>query len=124
MMRKDRLLLLAIAGLTPSMTFGEELPDPLRAGWNGEQVCQKLHEDDELRLLRCVFPPGGGHERHYHSRHVGYVLTGGKMMITDAEGTREVDVPTGSTFSSSGIDWHEVVNIGDTTSTYLIIEPR
>lgn len=46
------------------------------------------------------------------------------MRITDANGTREVDVPTGSSFTSDGIEWHQVINVGDTTGVFLIIEPK
>ena len=105
--------------------FAEELPDPLAAGWQGEPVCEKLHEDEKLRVLRCTFPPGVGHERHFHPRHVGYTLAGGRMQITDASGTRVQDVPTGVSFSNpDGIPWHEAVNVGDTTASYLMIEPK
>lgn len=100
------------------------LPDPLDAGWNGAPVCEKLHEDAEHRILRCTFPPSVGHERHYHRPHFGYALAGGRMRITDASGTREVDLPTGSSFSSPGVAWHEVLNVGDTTVIYLIVEPH
>ena len=121
-----RTLLPAILLATVSaVAMGEELPDPLAAGWKGEPVCEKLHEDDKLRILRCTFPPGVGHERHYHPPHVGYVIAGGKMEITNAEGTRVQDVPTGVSFANpEGIVWHEAVNIGDTTAQYLMIEPR
>lgn len=103
----------------------EPLPDPLEAGWNGEPVCVRLHEDEHLRVLRCSFPPGVGHERHYHPPHVGYVLTGGSMQVTDAEGTRTIDIPDGYTFSNpDGIAWHEALNVGDRESTYLMIEPK
>ena len=100
------------------------LPDPLEAGWNGKPVCEKLREDDDHRILRCTFPPGVGHERHYHEKHFGYALSGGRMQITDAGGVREVDLPTGSSYSSDGTEWHEVLNVGETTVTYLIVEPR
>jgi beta-alanine degradation protein BauB len=46
------------------------------------------------------------------------------MRITDAGGTRDVDLAAGSSFASDGIDWHEVVNVGDSTSGFLIIEPK
>ena len=47
------------------------------------------------------------------------------MRITDASGTREVNLATGSSFTSPGVAWHEVVNIDDTTTVvYLIIEPK
>ncbi len=109
----------------PAILIREDLlPDPLQAGWNGASVCEKLHEDATQRILRCTFPPDVGHERHYHERHFGYAISGGRMRITSAEGTREVDLATGSSFASDGVDWHEVVNVGDTTVTYLIVEPK
>ena len=102
----------------------ETLPDPLAAGWRGQPVCVKLHETTEVRVLRCTFPPGVGHERHFHPRHFGYALAGGTMEILDQNGTRRVDITAGSYFSSEGIDWHEVLNVGDTVVQYLMIEPR
>ena len=101
-----------------------ELPDPLEAGWNGVPVCEKLHEDADHRILRCTFPPSIGHERHFHKPHFGYAIAGGRMRISDADGTREVDLATGSSFASDGVTWHEVVNVGDSTVIYLIIEPK
>ena len=102
-----------------------ELPDPLTAGWQGRPVCEKLHDDERLRVLRCSFPPGVGHERHYHPPHVGYVIEGGRMRITDAQGTRTLDIPDSYLFSNpDGIAWHEALNVGDRTSTYLMIEPK
>jgi quercetin dioxygenase-like cupin family protein len=100
------------------------LPDPLEAGWNGAPVCEKLHEDSDHRILRCSFPPSVGHERHFHDGHFGYAIAGGRMRITDSSGTREVDLATGSSFASVGTAWHEVVNIGDSTVVYLIVEPK
>jgi quercetin dioxygenase-like cupin family protein len=102
----------------------ETLPDPLAAGWRGQPVCVKLHETTEIRVLRCTFPPGVGHERHFHPRHFGYALAGGTMEILDQNGTRRVDIAAGSYFSSEGIDWHEGLNVGDTVVQYLMIEPR
>ena len=100
------------------------LPDPLEAGWKGEPVCEKLHEDDDQRILRCAFRPGVGHERHYHPKHFGYAIAGGRVRIIDASGTRELSLETGSSYSSDGVAWHEIENIGDSTIVYLIVEPR
>jgi quercetin dioxygenase-like cupin family protein len=100
------------------------LPDPLAAGWRGAPVCERLHEDDALRVLRCAFPPGAGHERHAHPRHFGYALAGGRMRITDERGTREVELATGSSFASDGVAWHMVENVGESTVIYLLVEPR
>ena len=113
----------AIAWIGASATPAD-LPDPLEAGWEGEPVCEKLHEDADQRVLRCTFPPAVGHERHFHNRHFGYAIAGGRVRITDASGTREVDLATGSSFASEGVAWHEVLNIGESTIVYLIVEPR
>lgn len=99
-----------------------KLPDPLEAGWEGQAVCEVLKEDGNFRVLRCTFPPGVGHEKHYHKPHFGYTIKGSKFRITDSSGTREVQVPSGSTFSKDEISVHEVVNVGDSTGVFLIIE--
>ena len=113
-----------LTGLGDSLVKLDRLPDPVEAGWKGASVCDVLHDDAYQRVLRCTFPPTVGHERHYHDRHFGYVIAGGRMQITDATGTRVVEPATGAHFKSDGIGWHEVVNIGDSTATYLIMEPK
>ena len=105
-------------------TLANELPDPLAAGWQGEKVCELLNEDDKQRILRCTFEPGVGHEKHFHTAHFGYALSGGTMRLISESGTREVTLKTGSSYTSDGVEWHEVLNIGDTTVTYLIVEPK
>lgn len=98
------------------------LPDPLEAGWKGEAVCEIVEDNKELRVLKCTFEPGIGHEKHYHNPHFGYTLAGGKFRITDTTGIRNVDVPTGYSFSKNEISTHEVLNIGETTAVFLIME--
>lgn len=118
------IVLIASLAVVGASTMRPSLPDPLEAGWNGVPVCERLHEDSEHRILRCSFSPSVGHARHFHDRHFGYAIAGGRMRITDQSGAREVDLPTGSSFASDGVAWHEVVNIGDSTVVYLIIEPK
>lgn len=98
------------------------LPDPLEVGWKGEVVCEVIENNNELRVLKCTFDPGVGHEKHFHNPHMGYTLAGGKFRITDTTGIREVDVPTGFSFSNDIITSHEVLNIGETTAVFLIME--
>ncbi|MEM6536603.1 MAG: hypothetical protein AAF668_02605 [Pseudomonadota bacterium] len=102
----------------------EVLPHALDAGWKGEDTCELLQETAEALMFKCTFEPGQGHERHFHNAHVGYVVSGGKMRITDQTGTREQEIPTGASWTSDGVPWHEAVNIGDTTASYVIIEPK
>ena len=117
---------LILACMAPLAAYADdsELPDPLEAGWKGDPVCEKLHEDDDQRILRCTFPPGVGHERHFHPKHFGYAIAGGRVRIIDASGTRELSLETGSSYSSDGVAWHEIKNVGDSTIVYLIVEPK
>jgi|GEM_PF-2084114 len=101
-----------------------QLPDPLQAGWKGNATCEMLFENEINRALRCTFPPGVGHERHYHLPHFGYALSGGKMRLTDANGIRDIDLATGTSYFSEGVVWHEGLNIGTTTVQYLIVEQK
>ena len=100
------------------------LPDPLAAGWKGESVCEVIEENEKIRILKCVFPPGVGHEKHYHSPHTGYTIAGGTFQITDSASSRTVEVPTGYIFKNKSVTVHEVLNVGQTTAEFLIIEPK
>ena len=117
-------LALNMAFIIAACAHENKLPDPLEAGWQNQAVCELLEDNSNLRVLRCTFPPGVGHDRHYHDPHFGYVIAGSRFRITDTTGVREVDVYTGSSFSNDRIEWHEVLNIGDSTAVFLIIEPK
>ena len=122
--RRYAFSVIFISAFVASCTITPSLPDPLQAGWQGEPVCEILHEDSHQRVLRCTFAPGVGHERHFHAPHFGYAIEGGRMRITDNTGKREVDLPTGSSFTSESVSWHEVLNVGGTTVIYLIVERK
>lgn len=101
------------------------LPMALCAGWQGERTCELLSEDAQTRILRCTFPPGVGHEMHYHPPHFGYVLSGDSIMrVRTAEGVVDRPVRAGQTFSNDREVVHEPVNIGTETTTYLIVERK
>ena len=118
------ILPLWIAATQATSVSAADLPDPLEAGWRGAKTCEKLHEDEKARVIRCIFPPEVGHERHFHAPHYVYVLSGGKIRITDSGGTRDIDIPTGTFGSNPRIEWHEGLNVGDSTLQYLIFEPK
>lgn len=101
-----------------------DLPHAFDAGWQGETTCELLFEDDTTRIGRCVFPPGIGHEMHYHNPHFGYTLEGSTLRITDSTGEREVVTSAGGTWSTTRVTVHQAMNIGDTTTSYLIVEPK
>jgi len=99
------------------------LPHAFDAGWKGEKTCAVLYETPSVRVGKCSFAPGVGHEKHYHHPHFGFVLQGSTMRVKDKDGEREVVAETGSSWSSSSLSVHEAINIGPTTASYLIIEP-
>ena len=102
-----------------------ELPDPYAAGWKGKQVCEILNETKKTRVLKCTFPPGVGHEKHYHAPHTGYTIKGSRFKMISEDGTVNiVDVKSGGSWSKEEISVHEVQNIGDSTAVFLIIEEK
>ena len=114
--------LLIIACTNPQKT--QTLPDPLLAGWNNQAVCELKEDNEKVRVIQCTFPPGVGHERHYHNAHFGYTLKGSTFRIKDTTGVREVSIPDGYSFYNEKIEWHEVLNIGKDTAVFLIMEPK
>ena len=121
---RKALLMTALAGAGPALAVDTtSLPHAFDAGWQGHETCELLHEDESVRVARCDFPPGVGHEKHYHNPHFGYVLAGSTLRIVDASGARTVTTEAGGTWTTSQITVHEAVNIGDATTSYLIVEP-
>lgn len=123
---KVKLLILALVLPAPGTQAGgkPDLPHAFDAGWEGQDTCELLFEDETVRVARCAFPPGIGHEKHYHEPHFGYVLESGSMRIADSKGERVVNTEAGVSWSTSTITVHEALNIGDATSSYLIVEPK
>jgi quercetin dioxygenase-like cupin family protein len=117
------MLSLALAAQAALADAVEGLPHAFDAGWLGQKTCTLLHEDQTMRVARCVFPPGVGHEKHYHNPHFGYVMEGGTLRIVDGEGERVVTTEADGSWSTTTVTVHEAINIGDTTTSYLIVEP-
>jgi quercetin dioxygenase-like cupin family protein len=116
---------ICLAQATGAAAGGEapDLPHAFEAGWKGQETCSVLFEDASVRVARCIFPPGVGHEKHYHNPHFGYVLEAGRLRIEDSGGRREIETRAGADWSTSEITVHEAVNVGDSTTSYLIVEP-
>jgi quercetin dioxygenase-like cupin family protein len=115
---------LVLALSTQASGDEDGLPHAFDAGWKGTAVCEVLHEDETVRVGRCRFPPGVGHDRHFHNPHFGYVLTGGTMRIEGPDGVETVETRAGASWSSDEVTVHEVLNVGATTASYLIVEPK
>lgn len=125
MWRASVALLLVTACASASAQIAP-LPMALCAGWEGERTCELLNEDAQVRILRCSFAPGVGHQLHYHPPHFGYVLSGNSVMRISTPDGAVVDRPVraGSSFSNNSEVVHEPLNVGDETTTYLIVEKK
>ena len=110
--------------MMPLTAMGEDVPDPLSVEWQGKKPCESLFEDEQIRVLRCTIPPGAVHVRHSHIASFGYVLSGGKSQVEDAEGSRQGESTTDEYWNGDPIPWHEVKNVGDTTQRYLLVEKK
>lgn len=122
-----RFLITAALALTPLPALAADatdLPHAFDAGWQGQETCELLFEDASVRIGKCVFPPGIGHEKHYHNPHFGYVLEGSTMRMVDADGEQTVTTETGGNWSTATVTVHEGLNVGETTARYLIVEPK
>jgi len=119
-----KILCLCLIILVSFNAQSEELLGPLQTGWKGQKVCEKLSENAFQNILRCTFPPGIGHEKHHHKANFGYALSGGKVQIKDKKGTRIVELANDSYFNSAGTEWHEILNVGESTIVYIILESK
>jgi quercetin dioxygenase-like cupin family protein len=108
----------------PQAARSENAPDALSVEWQGQKPCEKVYEDEQMRVARCMFPPGSKHVRHSHPGYLSYVLSGGKGQIEDEKGTRQVELVTGTYSNSPALRWHELANTGDTTLGFLILERK
>jgi len=121
------LVLVMAYSFSYQVTAGDlpDLPEAFDAGWEGEETCELMYETESVRVGRCTFPPGIGHEKHFHYPHFGYVLEGGTLRITNDKKEVEIrETITNGSWSTSGITIHEALNVGKTTTSYLIVEPK
>lgn len=118
-------LLIAGCAAAAATPFDGPLPMALCAGWHGEKSCELLSEDAQIRVLRCTFKPGEGHEPHYHPPHFGYILEGESIMRTTTDaGSVDRPLKAGSHFGADTETRHTALNVGPQTMRYLIVEKK
>jgi quercetin dioxygenase-like cupin family protein len=110
--------------VAPFAARTDDVPDALSVEWQGQKPCEKVFEDAKIRIARCTFPPGSKHVRHSHTAYLSYVLRGGKAEVQDEKGTRQVEARTGSYVDVPPGPWYELMNVGDTTLQYLVVERK
>ena len=90
-------VLAAVVWLLVNSSTTASVQDTLRI--NADSVHLKL-ENDRVRVLDSILPPGGKEKMHSHPSYVVYVIRGGKIRIHGADGqTSETDLKVGDVIS-------------------------
>lgn len=84
-----------------------------------------LLENDHVRVLQYTLLPGALDHWHTHPPRVGYVLSGAKIRVTEADGSHEdYDEKTGETYWAGFSPLHDTLNIGTTPYIALLVEVK
>ncbi len=85
------------------------------------EVHKNVFENESIRVLDVMVPLGHTTAMHWHPKNMGYVLTGGTLRFTFADGaSKEVTVTENQVTQGEGS--HVVENIGTTVVRVLQIE--
>ena len=94
--------------------------DPVESSPNNYKV---LEENEHVRMLEMIVPPGESDNLHSHPDEAVYFITGGKARVTVDGEQMEMELPDGATMLHEG--WtHQVTNIGDTEIRAIIVESK
>lgn len=84
-----------------------------------------IYEDEKMRVLKVVVPPGQKAEMHWHPHNMNYILKSGKLKFTDRQNnSKEVELVEGMTTSSVSEVYHVVENTGDTIVETIQVEQK
>jgi quercetin dioxygenase-like cupin family protein len=84
-----------------------------------------LLENEHVRVLQYTLLPGQLDHWHTHPPRVGYVLSGAKIRVTEADGsTHDYDEKTGDTYWGDFSPLHDTLNIGTTPYIALLVEVK
>jgi beta-alanine degradation protein BauB len=114
----------AVFALVPCVMLAQQIPeaeDP--AIVNPTSIKVRL-ENDSVRVMEAVLPPGFKEVQHTHPPYVMYILEGGKVRLHMADGRwRDSEFKAGDVFYSDRIT-HWAHNTGSTTIRVLLVELR
>src|SRR5262249_43086310 len=119
-----RMRFLIIFGLTAAFTFGMWVT--LVCGQDPAVVNSKTirvrFENDRVRVLEAILPPGVKEQVHSHPANVIYVLEGGRYRNYAADGKiTEGELKTGDVIYRDPLT-HAAENIGDKPLHVILVE--
>jgi quercetin dioxygenase-like cupin family protein len=84
-----------------------------------------LLENAHVRVLQYTLPSGALDHWHTHPPRVGYVLSGAKIRVTEADGSHEdYDETTGETYWADFSALHDTLNLDTKPYVALLIEVK
>ena len=119
---------LIAAGFWVSLTAAVQTPvpaDPIDALKASPANFRLLLENDRVRVVEYALPPGERDQWHTHPAKVSYVVSGGSVRVTTADGRSfVVDEKAGDTTWSEPAPRHFVENIGSTPVKTILVEVK
>ena len=84
-----------------------------------------LLENDHVRVLQYTLLPGALDHWHTHPPRVGYVLSGAKIRVTEADGSHEdYDEKTGGNYWADFSPLHDTLNVDTKPYIALLVEVK
>jgi ketosteroid isomerase-like protein/quercetin dioxygenase-like cupin family protein len=84
-----------------------------------------LLDNGQVRVLQYTLLPGALDHWHTHPPRVGYVLSGAKIRVTEADGSHEdYDEKAGEIYWADFSALHDTYNIGTTPYVALLVEVK
>jgi len=111
-----------LAGFILLLSAGLYAQDPMQVASN---VYKKVVLDNEkVRVIQVEFAPGEVAPWHQHPNHVAYVLSGGKLEITDkGKEAKVMDLNEGDAMYMPAVT-HMAKNVGTSTIKLLVTEMK
>jgi quercetin dioxygenase-like cupin family protein len=84
-----------------------------------------LLENAHVRVLQYTLPSGALDHSHTHPPRIGYVLSGAKIRVTEADGShQDYDEKTGETYWADFTALHDTLNLDTKPYVALLIEVK
>jgi len=84
-----------------------------------------LLENEHVRVLQYTLPPGALDHWHTHPPRVGYLLSGAKIRVTEADGSHEdYDEKTGEIYWDGFSKLHDTLNLDTKPYIALLVEVK
>ena len=119
---------LIAAGLWVSLTAAVQTPvpaDQIDALKASPANFKLLLENERVRVVEYSLPPGERDQWHTHPAKVSYVVSGGSVRVTTADGRSfVVDEKAGDTTWSDAVARHFVENLGSTPVKTILVEVK